>query len=71
MRIWAADTGTCLATLRGHTDRVKRAGFSADGRTVLSVARDGRVITWATEVCVPQADLLALAAQRLRQANAP
>ncbi len=46
VRVWDADSGACLATLRGHTSTVWGVASSADGRRVASGSRDGTVRVW-------------------------
>ncbi|KAK7687243.1 hypothetical protein QCA50_009748 [Cerrena zonata] len=47
--IWNADTGKLVCTLKGHTDTVRSAIFSPDGRRVVSNADDGTVCIWDVE----------------------
>jgi WD40 repeat protein len=48
-RIKDATTGRLIVALRGHTGRVVSAGFSADGRRVLTGSSDGTARVWGTE----------------------
>jgi WD40 repeat protein/basic membrane lipoprotein Med (substrate-binding protein (PBP1-ABC) superfamily) len=45
-RVWDADTGQALLTLRGHTDQVMEAIFSPDGTRLASAGYDGKAILW-------------------------
>ncbi len=36
LRLWDLDTGACLQTLEGHTDRVYSVALTPDGRRALS-----------------------------------
>ena len=46
VKIWDAETGDCLKTLVGHTDRVHSASFSPDGKTIVSSSSDGTLKIW-------------------------
>jgi WD domain, G-beta repeat len=52
--LWDAETGTKIAALKGHTDRVWSIAFSADGTRVVTASSDqtARIwdVTWATLV---------------------
>ena len=48
-RIKDATTGRLIVALRGHTGRVVSAGFSADGRRVLTASSDGTARVWDTK----------------------
>jgi WD40 repeat protein len=48
-RIKDATTGRLIVALRGHTGRVVSAGFSADGRRVLTGSSDGTARVWDTK----------------------
>ncbi|KAK2034265.1 hypothetical protein LX32DRAFT_552142 [Colletotrichum zoysiae] len=54
IKIWDADTGQCLQTLRGHTKVVHSAAFSSDGTQVASTSGDKTVKIWdlATGQCL-------------------
>jgi WD40 repeat protein len=45
-QVWDAQTGRALAELRGHTDEISDAAFTADGRGVVTIALDGTVRSW-------------------------
>ena len=36
IRVWNVDTGECILTLEGHTDRVMSVGFNHDGTKIVS-----------------------------------
>ncbi len=44
--LWDAHTGRSLAELRGHTDEISDAAFTADGRGVVTIALDGTIRSW-------------------------
>lgn len=45
-RVYKADTEEFVSELRGHTDWVNTAAFSADSRRVVTVSRDGTARVW-------------------------
>jgi WD40 repeat protein len=53
VRLWEADTGTCLQVLTGHTGIVTSIAFSSDGRSLLSTSGDQTIRIWnvATGQC--------------------
>jgi WD40 repeat protein len=48
VKIWDAEAGKELLTLKGHTDEVTNVSFSHTGRYILTAARDGGAILWPT-----------------------
>lgn len=46
LRIWDYEQGTCSAVARGHTDGVRCARFSPDGRTLISAGATGAIYIW-------------------------
>jgi tRNA A-37 threonylcarbamoyl transferase component Bud32 len=46
VRVWDAEKGTQLLTLKGHTGRVNAAAFSADGKRIISGSEDTTVRVW-------------------------
>jgi WD40 repeat protein len=48
-RVWDAHTGKRLATLRGHTGRIRDAAFSRDDRLVVTASADGTARIWAAD----------------------
>jgi WD40 repeat protein len=47
-RIWDAETGASIATLRGHQDSVYSAAFSPNGRFIVTASADRTAIVWNT-----------------------
>lgn len=47
-RVWNAETGALVATLRAHTDAVGAVAFAADGGTLATGSADGAVCLWNT-----------------------
>lgn len=48
-RLWDAETGSQIAALQGHSDRVLHASFSTDGRCLLTASADGTARLWDAE----------------------
>jgi WD40 repeat protein len=46
VRVWDADSGTELRTLKGHTSLVQSVGFSPDGTRIVSGSDDETVRVW-------------------------
>ena len=46
IKIWDAQTGQCLQTFTGHTQRVNAVVFSPDSKTLASVSSDGTILLW-------------------------
>ena len=44
--VWDLSTGTVLADLKGHTDEISSAQFSADGKKIVTAAADSTVKIW-------------------------
>ena len=49
-RIWDADTGIELITLKGHEDAVSAASFSPDGERVLTASYDKMARIWPLDL---------------------
>jgi WD40 repeat protein len=48
VKLWDADTGQELLTLKGHIDYVTSVCFSPDGKRILSGSGDGTMKIWDT-----------------------
>jgi WD40 repeat protein/cellulose biosynthesis protein BcsQ len=46
LKIWGAESGTELATLRGHSDRVWACAYSPDGQRIVSASEDETLKIW-------------------------
>ena len=46
MKVWDADKGTEMLTLKGHTTRVSSVAFSPDGKRIVSGSDDKTVKVW-------------------------
>jgi len=46
LRIWDADSGECLQTLRGHRSWVESVAWSPDGKRIVSGADDYTLRIW-------------------------
>jgi predicted NACHT family NTPase len=46
VRVWDLASGTCRATLQGHTGWVRSVAVAADGRTAVSGSSDQTVRVW-------------------------
>ena len=46
IKTWDITSGSCLSTLRGHTDFVKSVCFSSDGKELTSGSDDTTVRKW-------------------------
>ena len=46
IKIWDANTGSCLQTLTGHTYNVRSASYSPDGRKIVSASADNTIKIW-------------------------
>lgn len=53
MRLWDVESGRLIRPFLGHTARVYKARFSADGRYVISASSDETVIYWNVELGTP------------------
>ncbi|MFN0012569.1 MAG: protein kinase domain-containing protein [Phycisphaerales bacterium] len=55
-RVWDAATGTSIARLEGHADRVNSASFSPDGTRVVTASSDNTARVWnaATGTCLAE-----------------
>ena len=49
IKIWDANTGECLKTLRGHSDWVLSVAYSPDGTKIISGSFDETVKIWGEE----------------------
>jgi WD40 repeat protein len=64
MEVWEPATGVQLAVLRGHTDRVGVAAFSADGRSIVTAGDDGTARIYECALCGSVQSLVTMARQR-------
>ncbi len=46
LKVWAADRGREILTLKGHADAISSVAFLADGRRIVSGSFDGTVKVW-------------------------
>ena len=46
LKVWDVATGECVATLKGHSDRVNGVAISPDGRRVVSGSNDRTLKLW-------------------------
>ena len=46
IKTWDITSGSCLSTLRGHTDGVWSVCFSSDGKQLTSGSKDKTVRNW-------------------------
>lgn len=46
IKIWNLETGTCRATLQGHTNEVNSVTITPDGKRILSASNDKSVRVW-------------------------
>jgi WD40 repeat protein len=49
IKIWDANTGECLKTLKGHIFDVVSVAFSPDGTKIISGSDDGTIKIWGEE----------------------
>jgi WD40 repeat protein len=53
VRVYDLATGVEVVVLRGHQDRVVSAGFSADGKRIVTASRDGTARIWDAQTGKP------------------
>ncbi len=53
MKVWNANTGELLVTLRGHRAHVTSMNFTDDGRTLISTSADHTIRLWDLETGEP------------------
>jgi len=49
-KVWDTQTGTELFTLTGHDSKVHSAGYSPDGRRIVTASSDGTVQIYTTDM---------------------
>ncbi|AFY83562.1 WD40 repeat domain-containing protein [Oscillatoria acuminata] len=49
LKLWDLETGTELATLRGHSDLVYAVAIAPDGKRAVSASRDETLKLWDLE----------------------
>src|SRR5262249_9090140 len=54
--LWDAETGTLLATLNGHQDRVVSAAFNSDGSRLMTASVDKTARVWRISNAWPYHD---------------
>ena len=67
VKLWDADSGHELLTLRGHSDSVTGVAFSPDGKRLASASDDNTVQVYALDI----KDLLQLARKRITRSLTP
>lgn len=50
-KVWNADSGECVQTLRDHNDEVLDVGFSLAGGMIVTVSADGACAVCFMSVC--------------------
>ncbi|MCU0546208.1 MAG: NB-ARC domain-containing protein [Oscillatoriaceae cyanobacterium Prado104] len=58
LKLWNCQTGQCLKTLTGHTDKIFGIDFSSDGQIIASASADRTIRLWdfATGDCITVLD---------------
>ncbi|KAL6904116.1 WD40 repeat-like protein [Trichoderma evansii] len=51
LQVMSTTTRSCIAELRGHTDKIIEAMFSTDGQQLASLSRDGSLKIWDRATC--------------------
>ncbi len=46
IKVWDANTGTVIRTLKGHADSGSRVAISSDGKRTVSDNQDGTIVVW-------------------------
>ena len=70
-RIWDVATGVTLAQLRLPGHELHAAAFAPDGGRLVLAGSDAAVAIYTCDVCLPGAELAALARQRLTRGLTP
>jgi WD40 repeat protein len=54
-KIWDAETGKEILTLKGHSRELTAVCFSPDGKNALTASRDGTLVLWLATDWRPRA----------------
>jgi WD40 repeat protein len=66
VRVWDIKTGKAVGELYGHRGPVIAVAFSQVPKEIISASADGTIIRYQCAHCIPAAELLAIAQQRLK-----
>ena len=66
VRVWDTKTGRAVGELYGHRGPVIAVTFSQVPKEIISASADGTIIRYQCAHCIPAAELLGIAQQRLK-----